>query len=151
MPFSPAAQGISGAAARGREVPRFTIGPLIGLKRATRALDVVGDKIIEAAIKATEHELEKLLADAKANTPVDTGRLQRSGRVFKPRVNKRRGTISFQVIFGGISVMGRFVDYAFIVHETHPTKSKFLHNAAYKFLPGLPGKVSKAIASVRVK
>jgi len=82
------------------------------------------DENVQKQVRATlQTQLESWVIDAKAFTPVDTGALQESGRVLKPR-----GTslIKFQIVFGGVTRKGKFVDYALEVHENHPTGSNFL-------------------------
>lgn len=141
--------GGQGAGARGAGATRVLF-EWTGLKET---LDLMGrwhDDVLEALKIATKEELDALLLDAKAMTPVDTGRLQESGRVLAPRVAKRAVKIDFQVMFGAITVRGRFVDYALIVHETHPSKSKFLERAAQEHIPGMPDRIEKKVLS-RVK
>lgn len=141
--------GGQGAGARGAGATRVTFA-WTGLRET---LDLMGrwhDDVLEELKIATEEELNALLRDAKAMTPVDTGRLQESGRVLAPRTSKTAVKVDFQVIFGAITVRGRFVDYALIVHETHPSKSKFLERAEQEHMPGMPDRIEKKVLS-RVK
>lgn len=50
----------------------------------------------------------------------------------------------FELIFGGVTRKGVFVDYV-TVHETHPTGARFLEKAAAKHLTGLPDKIAKKV------
>jgi hypothetical protein len=108
------------------------------------------DGVLEELKIATEEELNHMLNDAKAMTPVDTGRLQESGRVLAPRTSKTATAVSFQVMFGEITVRGRFVDYALIVHETHQSKPKFLERAEAMHMPDMADRIEKKVLS-RVK
>jgi len=147
----PPARGIGGAGGpRGKGIPRVKIEVIpASLRQVMKQMQRVSDAGVEAALKATEEEVKMILDDAKANTPIDRGHLVTSGRMFKPRINKKQGTASFQVVFGGITVSAeggsRFVDYAVIVHETHPTKSQFLENAAAKRVPGMADRIAKKV------
>ena len=143
----------TGGSPKGRGIPRMVIGPLEGFKEAMAQLESLKESIPKQAVEATSKELDKLLIFAKSITPVDYGNLQKSGRVFKPRFRKD-ATITFQIIFGGIVTTSRgnhdksrtrLVDYAYEVHEEHPSKGKFLEIAGQRYLPGLADRVASQI------
>jgi Bacteriophage HK97-gp10, putative tail-component len=107
---------------------------LKALDRAAKDIDRFGKDVLNAALKATETELTKLLADAKENAPVDTGRLRESGRLIRSGTN-------FSVVFGDVTVRGIEVDYAQIVD----LRTNYLQDAADKHLSGLADKVTKEV------
>jgi len=74
-------------------------------KQARGALKVVGDAKLE---------------EIKPGVPVKHGRLLRSGRV-KVMVSSKKEDLRISILFGGQGIL-----YAFKVHETHKTKSKFM-------------------------
>ena len=99
------------------------------------------DENVQKQVRATlQSQLESWVVDAKMLTPVDTGALQESGRVLKPR-----GTslVRFQIIFGGVTRKGKFVDYALEVHENHPTGSNFLGKVVEARSPQLEDLLAK--------
>lgn len=124
-------------------MPRKSLIDTRRLQRETRristSMETFGKDILKNIATETEAELRSLLKDAKERAPVDTGRLRDSGHLV--RSASARG-IRFEVAFGGASVRGEFVDYATIVHETHPSKAKFLERAANASLPGLADRIA---------
>jgi len=58
--------------------------------------------------------MQNTLQKAKAQTPIDTGRLKQSGRVER---TSQGPTKKWEIKFGGTSVRGKFVDYAIAAHE----------------------------------
>lgn len=76
---------------------------------------------------------EKIRKTSMSLTPVDTGALRDSTRVLTKWTGtaapKTRGTVGVAVAVGGIVSKGKFVNYAAVVHETHPTMSHFLKKA----------------------
>jgi hypothetical protein len=86
-----------------------------------RLENVAGDKgMRKQARKATVEVAESKLPAMQERTPVKTGKLQRSERV-KVMVSPKREEIRISLIAGGPDV-----PYAYRVHETHKTKSKFV-------------------------
>lgn len=142
--------GLTGAAgARGKGAARITMR-LEGINKVIKEMNNLKEDVPKAVIEETEKELEKLLEIAKANTPVKTGRLQKSGRILKPRVSGGGAVVSFQVIFGAVTVDGRFIDYAWLQHETHATKAFWLFNAGRQILPGLENRVARKV-KIRIR
>lgn len=122
-----------------------------GLAETLHTMGKWHDDVLEELKVATEEELDALLITALSLTPTDTWRLHESGRVIKPRATKTAVKMNYQVVFGGITVRGRFVDYALIVHETHKSKSKFLERAEQQHTPGMEDRIERKVLSrVRV-
>ena len=113
------------------------------IKKVQGEMEHLKQDIPIQVVKQTEIELERLLAYAKSITPVDTSRLQKSGRIEKSGTGG--DVINFTVIFGDIEVDGRFVDYAELVHDTHPSMGGFLEKAQAAYMPSISEKVSKGV------
>jgi hypothetical protein len=82
-----------------------------------------GRQYHRALNEAMNKEMESILKRARADTPVDTGRLRKSGRILKP-AGRGRVVAQWEIRFGGIRVHSskdgrgnRLVDYASIIHE----------------------------------
>lgn len=81
----------------------------------------------------------RILNRSQELVPVDTGRLKGSGRVLQPEVEGDRVTVT----------VGYGADYALIVHEIHPTKSKYLEQAAGEELREIGPTVAASITRAR--
>jgi hypothetical protein len=93
-----------------------------GDKELLKKLETLaGEKGIRKQLRAATVEVgESKIPAMKERTPVKTGRLQRSERV-KVMVSPKREEIRIALVAGGPDV-----PYAYRVHETHKTKSKFV-------------------------
>jgi len=95
-----------------------------GIGEVQRRLPSTWNALSEAAGRTLYQEGIAVLQLARILAPIKTGFLRRSGMV--ERVALSRG--------GGHRVVVRFrANYAMIVHETHPTRAKFLEQA-YRML-----------------
>ncbi len=85
-------------------------------------------------------EAELIMGEAKEITPVDTGTLRSSGFVEKPKQ-----TVSgFEVTLG---FGGPASPYAFTVHETHKTQSKYLEKPLNKAKQNMDKRIAKRVDS----
>lgn len=94
----------------------------------------------------------RILNRSQELVPVDTGTLKGSGRVLQPEVEGDRVTVTVGYGYGpqmnpatGESPSG----YALIVHEIHPTKSKYLEQAAGEELREIAPTVAASITRAR--
>ncbi len=102
------------------------------------------EKSVIKTVRATlQSELESWIADAKLLTPVDTGALQASGRVLKPRGTR---VFKYTLIFGGVIRKGKFVDYAEHIHETH-AMGGFLQKVVDARSPSLEARIAKEMSA----
>lgn len=118
-----------------------------GVKEVQAKLRVVEKDTRVRIIKAIKEEGNKIIARAKELTPVDTGRLQESGRLLTFGTVTSKNPQLF-LVFGGKKMRGIFVDYAGFVHETHKSMSKFLDKAIKEAAPGFATRIA-AKAQVR--
>ena len=94
----------------------------------------------KVARKATlEVGEDKVLIPSRERAPEKTGRLKRSGRV-KVMVSSKKDDIRISILFGG-----PLAPYARIVHEKHPTKSKFLESVMLEAVRTLPRELAQRI------
>ena len=99
------------------------------------------EKAVQKQVRATlQRELSSWIIDAQIITPVDTSALQKSGRLLKPR---GKSIVKYELIFGGVSRLGKFVDYALEVNENHATMSKFLQKVVDARAPQLEKLLAK--------
>tara|TARA_Y100000310_G_scaffold85390_1_gene82254 strand:+ start:5185 stop:5607 length:423 start_codon:yes stop_codon:yes gene_type:complete len=99
-------------------------------------------------------EVEKIMTEAKRQTPVDTGALRASGHVQGP--GRLMGNIEVIGGFGGPAGVGEnqdHVDYAVTVHEdltaNHTVgNAKYLENAWLSALPGLERRIASRVHSL---
>lgn len=118
-----------------------------GVSKFVFNLQEFGFEFLEAGKKALAAELQLILQETLKITPKDTGALRESGRVFKPRSNKRAELVSFDIVFGGVSRRGKFVDYAAIVHENpkgfkfKDGEEKYLEKTWNRMAPGIEGRI----------
>jgi Bacteriophage protein of unknown function (DUF646). len=105
-----------------------------------RSLGGDSTRVLAAALY---QEGEGLIAEAKQETPVDTGALRASGYVAQPVTENSKVTV--QVGFGGIAA-----PYAVFVHENaeanHPVgKWKYLEDPAKRRASTMAGRIAKRI------
>lgn len=93
-----------------------------GQGQVVRRLPAAWQRYSDLAGKTLLQEGRAVLQLARLLAPVRTGALRRSGYVQAIPLSK-----------GQTVVIGFRVPYALIVHETHPTRSKFLEQA-YRML-----------------
>ena len=91
---------------------------------------------ITALAAAEVEEMERVMAQAKARTPVDTGTLRASGTVFPPEI--RPQSVKTVAGFGGAAK-----DYAIVQHErldfSHTVgEAKFLERPFLERAPAMP-------------
>ena len=112
------------------------------VRRMSKEIDKMGKDVIKQTNDALRQELEQMLVTAMELAPVESGRLRDSGRI-----EKRKGPsgVKFQLIFGGVTRKGKFVDYAAHVHELHRTNSQYLRKAVAKREPGLADRIAKKV------
>lgn len=100
-------------------------------------------------------EAEKIKRTAIELVPKDTLRLAESHRVESSRTfTGSKDVIAVDILVGGISIRGRFVDYAAAVHEGNP-KHPIIHlrkpgrpwlaRAAQMHAPGFESRLKKAV------
>lgn len=105
-------------------------------------------------IRIMQTELNKIsmeiLRNAKAKTPVLSGRLQFSGRVIRPSKSATNTRFKYQVVFGGITVSNKtgrgptgpiHVDYA----EKQENIHHFLEDAFNNALPKIESRIVGAL------
>ena len=95
-------------------------------------------------------EADKVIKTARSLVPIDTARLKDSHRKLHggAGVGKRGHALRMDVVAGGLSMRGRFVDYASAVHEgspRYPTPRPWLANALKLHAPGYTKRLARAI------
>ncbi len=121
-----------------------TVITVTGTAQLRRALLEAGALAPPALAAAGVIEMEKVMAEAKSQTPVDTGVLRDSGNVLPPSISP--GSVEITAGFGGAAS-----DYAIVQHErldySHPSgNAKFLEAP---FLAAAPQMVVGLAAGVR--
>ena len=116
---------------------------IIGQDKVTERLRRLGGDSTRVLSAALYQEGEGLIAEAKQETPVDTGALRASGFVAQPAVEGSKVTV--QVGFGG-----QAAPYAVYVHEDlskhHPVgNAKFLENPAKRRASGMAARIAATI------
>lgn len=101
---------------------------LTGLTDLFKRIDRIGLNTMDVSKDVFADAARKVLAKSQALVPVDKGNLRASGRVSKPRVNKRTRVVTASVNYGG-SVLKRLAPdepaiYGIVVHED-PTGNGF--------------------------
>ena len=101
---------------------------LTGLTDLFKRIDRIGLNTMDVSKDVFMDAARKVLAKSQALVPVDEGNLRASGRVSKPRVNKRTRVVTASVNYGG-SVLKRLAPdepeiYGIVVHED-PTGNGF--------------------------
>lgn len=104
--------------------------------KLTRRLFDLSENFPEAFRLALYEEAQKIIEQAKLYAPYRSGRLYRSGQAYWPGANDPRVNVQF------------LAPYALAVHETHPTKAKFLERALNEALTGMARRVARRIAEL---
>lgn len=112
------------------------IDGVIPLLRQLKTMDV---KVQRQVQETLTRELASWVLDAQSLTPVVTGALQASGRLLNPT---GVGIVKYQIIFGGVSRKGKFVNYAALRHEVS-SRPKFLEKVVIARAPGLEQIIAK--------
>lgn len=115
-----------------------------GLRDMAKALQKEPDRARALLASAMTTEAERIMAQAKRLTPVDTGALRASGHVQKPKVIPRT-RIEVVLGFGGPSV-----PYAVYVHENldahHKVgQAKFLEQPLFLAQDGLAERLATEV------
>lgn len=92
----------------------------------TKKINRLTEAARTAAIQAQIDTAWIIISTAQSYAPIDTGHLVGSGFVQKPRFTKGANLTTHA---------GFRAKYAMIVHETHPTQSRFLARAALEHAP----------------
>ena len=92
-----------------------------GFTELFKRIDRVGLDTMEVSKDVFAAATKRVLARSQALVPVDRGHLRASGRVSKPRVNKRTRVVTASVNYGG-AVLKRLAPdepeiYGIVVHE----------------------------------
>lgn len=99
---------------------------LEGFTDLSRQLNKVGGNAQEAAKEVFASATRRVYAKSQALVPVDEGNLKASGRISKPRVNRKTQVVTASVNYGGTPLRRLAPDepafYAVAVHEdsSHP-------------------------------
>ena len=119
---------------------------ITGWKELQRDLLAAGPLAGQAITRAAVEVMEGVVADAKAETPVDTGTLRASGHVVAPAVRaSRTNSVTVRAGFGGGAA-----GYAIYVHERldthHPVgNAKFLERPFLARAPQIPGQLADGV------
>lgn len=98
---------------------------LIGLARVTQALTRRVDRV-DANLQGVVNETaETIFSESQRSVPVDTGNLKASARLEYAR----GAGMTAEVTYGGTAA-----GYAVVVHEAHPSRSKYLERPARETL-----------------
>jgi len=116
---------------------------ITGAAKLRRKLSAAGPLAQTALAAAVVEEQEKVMAKAKAITPVDTGTLRASGHVSPPKVGA--GSVEVIAGFGGAASA-----YAVVQHErldyAHPTgQAKFLEEPFLQAAPQIPRNLARGV------
>jgi hypothetical protein len=96
-----------------------------GQREMADSLEKIAKKMIARKRSALKKWATPIMAKSRLECPVDTRALQNSGKF---EVSKDGDSVDF-------SYGNEEVDYAVIVHETHPTMSKFLERPLMEATP----------------
>lgn len=102
-----------------------------GQGQVSRRLPATWARYSEAAGRTLYNEGRSILSYARVLAPFRTGRLRRSGYVRR-----------VMLVRGYTVVIGFSAPYAAIVHETHPTRSKYLEEAFRAFQQGMLARIA---------
>lgn len=125
-------------------MPRGVTVAIVGLPKVKANMEKVS-ALMEALTKSVliTHTDERIIPLAKDLAPVDTGDLRASIRREPTGDETRESAKLFLVDIkaGGVvgEVRGKIIEYSAIVHETHPTRSKFIQKAVLQEGKELPG------------
>lgn len=114
----------------------FTFGvEFRGQGQVARRLPATWQKYSDLAGKSLYEEGQAVLQLARLLAPIRTGALRRSGYCTPVKLAN-----------GGTTVLVGFrINYAAIVHETHPTRSKFLEQAYRMLAVGMKQRMEASI------
>lgn len=124
-------------------------------KKLDKLVKYYGKPYKIAVRRAMQEAMEDILKRAKADTPVDTGRLRDSGRIKKP-AGTGRVVWKWEVMFGGIKVSPSerndkrgsiLVDYAQKIHEIGGRNGKpnFLLDNWNLVMSGINNRIEKQL------
>lgn len=101
---------------------------LRGFTKLFTRVDRIGLDTVDVSKDVYAAAIKRVLARSQSQVPVDKGNLRASGRVSKPRVNKRTRVVTASVNYGGTVLKrlapGEPMIYGIVVHED-PTGSGF--------------------------
>ena len=116
-----------------------------GIDKFTRFLNETPGLIAKDVEAALYQEGQRVMAESKRRTPVDTGNLRATGHTKLPE--RRGGKVSVRLAYG--------TDYAIYVHEvpaSHASgQSKFLESAVKDNAKGMTARMRAVILSRIVK
>lgn len=110
-----------------------------GEDRVIRRLPAAWQRYSDAGGKRLLDEGRACLQLARVLAPIRTGALRRSGQVREVPLASGRGA-AVHIGFGGPGA-----PYAMVVHETHPTKAKFLEIAFRMLATGMKARLEAGI------
>lgn len=90
-----------------------------GFNEVLKTLSLTKDQTVNLQ-KFLKEEGHRIVKTARQIVPVKTGRLKDSHRVLTYGTTGKRGFVRVDIVAGGISVRGKFVNYAAAVHEGAP-------------------------------
>ncbi len=106
-----------------------------GQGQIARRLPSTWERYSRAAGKTLLKEGQAILNYARILAPIRTGALRRSGYAIRVPLAGKTTTV----------VVGFRIGYAAIVHETHPTRAKFLEEAFRLFRQGMLARLADGI------
>jgi hypothetical protein len=109
-----------------------------GVGQVQRRLPAAWQRYSDAAGKRLYDEGIAVLQLARVLAPIKTGFLRRSGAVFRQPLARGKGHAVI-IVFRA--------SYAMIVHETHPTRAKFLEQAYRMLAIGMKARLEGGIKS----
>ena len=121
-----------------------------GMARFQNRMELFGKVFREKVKNALVAEFKEILKNAVAITPKDTGALRLSGRVLTPSGGGRT-VVNVDIVFGGVSRLGKFVDYAEAVHDNPKGFSfkngeeKFLEKTWARMRPGIEDRIAARV------
>lgn len=110
-----------------------------GANQVMRRIPAAWQRYSDAAGKTLMQEARATLQFARVLAPIRTGALRRSGYVRKLPLASGKGHAV------GIGFGGATAPYAPIVHETHPTRAKFLEQAFRLLAAGMKARLEDGI------
>ena len=125
---------------------------LNGFDALFKRLNRVGGDAMEAAKEVFSDGTKRVYAKSQSRVPVDEGNLKASGRISKPRVNRKTRVVTASVIYGGAKLKRLAPDdnplYAVAVHENQGGRGfKFLENPMNSEKSAVMGDLHRRIAA----
>lgn len=111
---------------------------VVGLQALVRSLTARNKKRRDNVRAAVNRAAELIFTESQRRVPVDTGNLKASGRLE----HATGDSLTARVSYGGTAA-----GYAGYVHETHPTRKKYLEEPARLAQARFAGDVATAIAT----